>query len=154
MATAVSWKPLLLRALDSNAHVKHSTFFQLVLPPSLACFSCLILIENYVAGDDRLQRKTFQSDGRLQVRSVLFFLHLDRRRLGLNLFDNTNNYLSMQQREKAWFASSLKSRLQYLAPAPRLPDISNVSGEENQLDPSEGPVEAFCLLLFDPEQVR
>lgn len=60
----------------------------------------------------------------------------------------------MQQREKAWFASSLKSRLQYLAPAPRLPDISNGSGEENQLDPSEGPVEAFCLLLFDPEQVR
>ncbi|CAL9088893.1 unnamed protein product [Musa textilis] len=166
MATAASWKPLLLRALDSNAHLKHSAFFQLVLPTSLACFSYLILIGNYVAGDYRLQRKTFQSDGRLQIEEIkhchfgeicwYFTESWEQFRINgkIDIIDGANSdACKLQHREKAWFASSLKSRLQYLAPAPRLPDISNGSGEENQLDPSEGPVEAFCLLLFDPEQV-
>lgn len=60
----------------------------------------------------------------------------------------------MQKREKAWFASSLKSRLQYLALTPSLPAIAtNDPGEEIKLDPSEGPVDTFCLLIFDPDQV-
>ncbi|KAG6523059.1 hypothetical protein ZIOFF_020218 [Zingiber officinale] len=60
----------------------------------------------------------------------------------------------MQKREKAWFASSLKSQLQYLAPTPSFPTIAiNDPGEEIELDPSEGPVDVFCLLIFDPDQV-
>ncbi|URD96831.1 pyridoxamine 5'-phosphate oxidase [Musa troglodytarum] len=132
--------------------------------------------------DYRLQRKTFQSDGRLQEDTNEIQINTDRRSAKIeeikhchfgeicwyftesweqfringkiDIIDGANSdACKLQHREKAWFASSLKSRLQYLAPAPRLPDISNGSGEENQLDPSEGPVEAFCLLLFDPEQV-
>lgn len=64
----------------------------------------------------------------------------------------------MQQREKSWFASSLKSRMQYIAPAPGQPMIAIEQPSQSQsqsppLDPSVGPVGAFCLLVLDPNQV-
>ncbi|KAH1045497.1 hypothetical protein J1N35_036281 [Gossypium stocksii] len=50
-------------------------------------------------------------------------------------------------------SSSVKSRLQYLGPNPSLPRISeHQSEEEVRLDPSIGPVAAFCLLVLDPDQ--
>jgi pyridoxamine 5'-phosphate oxidase len=58
----------------------------------------------------------------------------------------------MQQREKSWFASSPKSRLQYLGPNPGLPCLSEQPDQEF-LDPSTGPVGAFCVLILDPDQV-
>ncbi|THF98156.1 hypothetical protein TEA_024365 [Camellia sinensis var. sinensis] len=61
--------------------------------------------------------------------------------------------LKLQQREKAWFASSVKSRLQYLGPNPGLPSLGEQSSSESSLDPSAGPVDAFCLLVLDPDQV-
>ncbi|XP_065005364.1 pyridoxine/pyridoxamine 5'-phosphate oxidase 2-like isoform X5 [Musa acuminata AAA Group] len=133
MATAASWKPLLLRALDSNAHLKHSAFFQLAT----------------IGSNGRPSNRTVVFRG-FQEDTNVIQINTDRRSAKIEEIKHCH---FGEQREKAWFASSLKSRLQYLAPAPRLPDISNGSGEENQLDPSEGPVEAFCLLLFDPEQV-
>lgn len=59
----------------------------------------------------------------------------------------------MQERENAWFASSLKSRLQYLGPNPGLPCLSEQPAQECSPDPSTGPVAAFCLLILDPDQV-
>ncbi|XP_064962251.1 pyridoxine/pyridoxamine 5'-phosphate oxidase 2-like isoform X7 [Musa acuminata AAA Group] len=132
MATAASWKPLLLRALDSNAHLKHSAFLQLAT----------------IGSNGRPSNRTVVFRG-FQEDTNVIQINTDRRSAKIEEIKHCH----FGEREKAWFASSLKSRLQYLAPAPRLPDISNGSGEENQLDPSEGPVEAFCLLLFDPEQV-
>ncbi|KAF9602472.1 hypothetical protein IFM89_028486 [Coptis chinensis] len=61
--------------------------------------------------------------------------------------------VKLQEREKAWFASSLRSRLQYLGPSPGLPCISEEPSQEFSLDATAGPVHAFCLLVFDPEQV-
>lgn len=58
----------------------------------------------------------------------------------------------IQQREKSWFASSLKSRLQYLGLSPGLPRLSEQPDLE-YLDHSTGPVSAFCLLVLDPDQV-
>lgn len=63
------------------------------------------------------------------------------------------HFFLMQQREKAWFASSLKSRLQYLGPTPGLPSPSEQPSVEPSLDPSTGPSDAFCLLVLDPDQV-
>lgn len=58
-------------------------------------------------------------------------------------------------REKAWFACSLKSRMQYLVPAPGVPFVSEQQPTEiPTLDPSVGPVGVFCLLVLDPDQVR
>lgn len=59
----------------------------------------------------------------------------------------------VQQREKSWFASSQKSRLQYLGPNPGLPSLDEQPPKEIFLDKLEGPVDAFCLLVLDPDQV-
>lgn len=59
----------------------------------------------------------------------------------------------VQQREKSWFASSQKSKLQYLGPNPGLPSLDEQPPKEIFLDKLEGPVDAFCLLVLDPDQV-
>ncbi|KAJ6710298.1 PYRIDOXINE-5-PHOSPHATE OXIDASE [Salix koriyanagi] len=59
----------------------------------------------------------------------------------------------MQQREKLWFASSIKSRLQYLGPNPGIPCLSEQSPDEFLLDSSSGLVTTFCLLVLEPDQV-
>ncbi|KAJ8440632.1 hypothetical protein Cgig2_031049 [Carnegiea gigantea] len=59
----------------------------------------------------------------------------------------------MQQREKSWFASSLRSRMQYLGPDVGLPSINEELPKNISLDPFVGPVGAFCLLVLDPEKV-
>jgi len=58
----------------------------------------------------------------------------------------------MQQREKSWFASSLRSRMQYLDPDLGLPSIYEELPKNISLDPSVGPVGTFCLLVLDPEK--
>ncbi|CAL9052720.1 unnamed protein product [Musa banksii] len=165
MATAASWKPLLLRALDSNAHLKHSAFFQLATIGSNGRPSNrTVVFRGFQEDTNVIQINTDRRSAKIEEIKHCHFGEIcwyfteswEQFRINgkIDIIDGANSdACKLQQREKAWFASSLKSRLQYLAPAPRLPDISNGSGEENQLDPSEGPVEAFCLLLFDPEQV-
>ena len=59
----------------------------------------------------------------------------------------------MEQREKSWFGSSLRSRMQYLGPDLGLPSINEELPKNISLDPSVGPVGAFCLLVLDPEKV-
>ncbi|KAM1406157.1 hypothetical protein ACFX2F_000903 [Malus domestica] len=58
-----------------------------------------------------------------------------------------------KQREKCWFSTSLRSRLQYLGPHPGLPDPSEETPAQVFLDPSAGPAAAFCVLVLDPQQV-
>ncbi|XP_074585161.1 pyridoxine/pyridoxamine 5'-phosphate oxidase 2 isoform X2 [Curcuma longa] len=129
-----SWKPLLLKSLDSNAHLKHSAFFQLAT----------------VGSDGRPSNRTVVFRG-FQEGTDMIQINTDRRSAKI---EEIQHCRFGEQREKAWFASSLKSRLQYLASTPSLPAITtNDPGEELKLDPSEGPVDAFCLLIFDPDQV-
>ncbi|PPD68997.1 hypothetical protein GOBAR_DD34123 [Gossypium barbadense] len=117
------WKQLLLNALESNSHLKHSSYFQ------LATVGC----------NGRPSNRTLVFRG-FQESSDKFHINTDNR--------------THKQREKSWFASSVKSRLQYLGPNPGLPRISeHQSEEEVRLDPSIGPVAAFCLLVLDPDQV-
>ena len=59
----------------------------------------------------------------------------------------------MQKRAEAWSSISLKSRMQYLGPSPNLPYIAEQPAKEPVLDPCSGPVDAFCLLVLDPDQV-
>lgn len=73
-----------------------------------------------------------------------YLLKLDLLLFSFNFF--------MQQREKSWFDSSLKSRLQYLGSTPGLP-CEGEQQEQEFLDPSTGPVSTFCLLILDPDRV-
>uniref|UniRef100_A0A804PJG0 Uncharacterized protein n=1 Tax=Zea mays TaxID=4577 RepID=A0A804PJG0_MAIZE len=59
-----------------------------------------------------------------------------------------------KHKEKAWFSSSVKSRLQYLGPQPGIPVLDDEHVKGVHLDPLAGPVDAFCLLVLDPEKVR
>jgi hypothetical protein len=62
--------------------------------------------------------------------------------------------LLSQHKEKAWFSSSVKSRLQYLGPQPGILVLDDEHVKGVHLDPLAGPVDAFCLLVLDPEKVR
>nr|AGT17418.1 hypothetical protein SHCRBa_218_D04_R_180 [Saccharum hybrid cultivar R570] len=59
----------------------------------------------------------------------------------------------LQHREKAWFSSSVKSRLQYLGPQPGILVLDDEHVKDVHLDQLAGPVDAFCLLVLDPEKV-
>ncbi|XP_024441113.1 pyridoxine/pyridoxamine 5'-phosphate oxidase 2 isoform X2 [Populus trichocarpa] len=133
MGTVTQWKQLLLSALESNSHLKHSPYFQ------FATIGC---------------------NGRPSNRSVVFRgFEENSDRIQINTDCRTRKIEELkhcpfaEQREKSWFASSLKSRLQYLGPNPGLPCLSEQSLNEFFLDPSSGPVATFCLLVLDPDQV-
>ncbi|XP_042398818.1 pyridoxine/pyridoxamine 5'-phosphate oxidase 2-like isoform X1 [Zingiber officinale] len=161
-----SWKPLLLKSLDSNAHLKHSAFFQLATIGSNGRPSNrTVVFRGFQEDTDMIQINTdcrsvkIEEIQHCRFGEVCWYFTESweqfRLKGTIDIIDATNSdALKLQKREKAWFASSLKSRLQYLAPTPSLPAIAiHDPGEEIQLDPSEGPVDAFCLLIFDPDQV-
>ncbi|KAJ9681126.1 hypothetical protein PVL29_020154 [Vitis rotundifolia] len=129
MGTVVSWKQLLLRALDSNSSLKHSSFFQLIEELKHCPFAeiCWYFTDSW---------EQFRINGRVDV-----------------IDGSDPDPMKLQERENAWFASSLKSRLQYLGPNPGLPSLSEQPAQEGSLDLSTGPVAAFCLLILDPDQV-
>ncbi|XP_061998013.1 pyridoxine/pyridoxamine 5'-phosphate oxidase 2 isoform X2 [Rosa rugosa] len=127
------WKQLLLTALESNAHLRHSSYFQLA---------------------------TIGSNGRPSNRTVVFRgFQEDSDKIQINTDCRTRKIEELkhcpfaEQREKSWFSGSLRSRLQYLGPSPGLPNLSEQPSNEVSLDPSTGPVGAFCLLVLDPHQV-
>ncbi|GKU96611.1 hypothetical protein SLEP1_g9828 [Rubroshorea leprosula] len=71
-----------------------------------------------------------------------------------DIIDGSNpDCVKIQQREKAWFSTSVKSQLQYLGPNPGLPFLSEQPIQDLSIDSSTGPVNALCLLVLDPDQV-
>lgn len=58
----------------------------------------------------------------------------------------------LQLREKAWFDSSPRSRGAFAAPHPGHPKASE-SSEPPQVDPDQGPLDTFCVLTLEPEEV-
>ncbi|TXG63054.1 hypothetical protein EZV62_010048 [Acer yangbiense] len=122
------WKQLLLNALESNSHLKHSSYVQLVEELKHCPFAeiCWYFTDSW---------EQFRINGRIDI------------------IDGSNpDSEKLQIREKSWFASSPRSRLQYLGPYPGLPQLSE-EPQETSVDPSAGPVSEFCLLVLDPEQV-
>ncbi|XP_021767308.1 pyridoxine/pyridoxamine 5'-phosphate oxidase 2-like isoform X2 [Chenopodium quinoa] len=133
MNTATPWKQLLLHALEANSHLKHSLFFQLA---------------------------SVGANGKPANRTVVFRGFQDETdKIQINTDCRTRKIEDLkhcpfaEQREKSWFASSFKSRLQYLGPDPGIPSITEELPKDFSLDPSAGPVDAFCLLVLDPDQV-
>ncbi|KAF5464495.1 hypothetical protein F2P56_014568 [Juglans regia] len=126
------WKQLLLNALESNSHLRHSSFFQLAT----------------VGLNGRPSNRTVVFRG-LEENTDKIQIHTDYR---THKIEELRHCPYAEQREKSWYASSLKSRLQYLGPSPDLPCLSELPDQEF-LDHSTGPVGAFCLLVLDPDQV-
>ncbi|XP_073111922.1 pyridoxine/pyridoxamine 5'-phosphate oxidase 2 isoform X1 [Elaeis guineensis] len=159
------WKPLLLKALDSNSHLKHSAFFQLATIGSNGRpANRTVVFRGFQENCDKIQINTDVRSSKIEDIKRCPFGEIcwyftdswEQFRISgrIDIINGSNSDpLKLQQREKAWFASSPKSRLQYLGPTPGLPVINENPGAENQLDSSAGPVDAFCLLILDPEQV-
>jgi hypothetical protein len=55
-------------------------------------------------------------------------------------------------REKAWFDSSPRSRGAFAAPYPGHPKSSEAS-EPPKVDPEQGPLDTFCVLTLEPEEI-
>ncbi|KAJ4952146.1 hypothetical protein NE237_028978 [Protea cynaroides] len=163
-ATATApWKQLILKALESNANVNHS-FLQLATVRSNGRpANRTVVFRGFLEGSDKIQINTDYRSRKIDEIMHCPFAEIcwyftdswEQFRINgtIDVIDGSNaDPVKLQQREKAWFASSMKSRLQYLGPSPGLPCISE-SPIMSPLDPSAGPVGAYCLLVLEPEEV-
>ncbi|CDP08652.1 unnamed protein product [Coffea canephora] len=159
------WKQLLLNALQSNSHLKHSSYFQLATVGNNGRPSNrTVVFRGFQDDSDKIQMNTDSRTRKIEdlkhcpFAEICWYFTDTWEQFRINgKVDIIDGYsadpLKLQHREKAWFASSLRSRLQYLGPTPGLPSLDEELSEKTSLDPSTGPVGAFCLLLLDPDQV-
>lgn len=164
-AIVAPWKQLLLNALQSNSHLKHSSYFQL----ATIGFNCrpanrTVVFRGFQENSDKIQIHTDCRTHKIEELKNCPFAEICWYHTGsweqfringrVDVIDGSNpDPLKLQQREKAWFASSPRSRLQFLGPHAGLPSVSEQSSIESSVDHSTGPVDAFCLLVLDPDQV-
>ncbi|XP_020675652.1 pyridoxine/pyridoxamine 5'-phosphate oxidase 2 isoform X1 [Dendrobium catenatum] len=164
-ATAVQqWRALLAGALESNAHLNHSSYFQLAtISVNGRPANRTVVFRGFQEGSDNILINTDRRTKKVEeithnpYGEICWYFTESWEQFRINgridIIDcSTRDLAKLQQREEAWFASSLNSRLQSLRPFPRLPVLEEPC-EDYQLDPSTGPVDSFCLLVFGPEQV-
>ncbi|WMV30954.1 hypothetical protein MTR67_024339 [Solanum verrucosum] len=180
MSSSAPWKQLLLNSINTNSHLKHSTYFQLATVGSNGRPSNrTVVFRGFQDGTDKIQINTDSrscklcivlrtDDGLLESVQIEDLKHCPfaevcwyftetweqfRIHGRVDMIDASNSDPDkLKQREAAWFAGSVRSRLQYLGPTPGLPSLDEQPLNDS-LDSSAGPVDAFCLLLLDPEQV-
>ncbi|XP_020585659.1 pyridoxine/pyridoxamine 5'-phosphate oxidase 2 isoform X2 [Phalaenopsis equestris] len=163
-ATAAQhWRALLAAALDSNAHLKHSTYFQLAtVSVNGRPANRTVVFRGFQEGSDNIlintdsRTRKIEEINQFHYGEICWYFTESWEQFRINgridvIDSSTRDLAKQQQRKESWFASSLKSRLQYLRPVPRLPVLEE-SSEDYQLDPSIGPLDSFCLLVFNPEQ--
>ncbi|RAL54217.1 hypothetical protein DM860_004688 [Cuscuta australis] len=164
-ATAPPWKHLLLNSLSSNSHLKHAIYLQLAtVGPNGRPSNRTVVFRGFADNSDKIQINTDSRTRKMEELRHCPFAEIcwyftdswEQYRINgrVDVIDASNpNPDKLRQRERAWFESSLRSRMQYLGPSPGLPSLNDQSSQEPTLDPSAGPVDAFCLLVLDPEQV-
>ncbi|XP_076954490.1 pyridoxine/pyridoxamine 5'-phosphate oxidase 2-like isoform X1 [Bidens hawaiensis] len=164
--TAAPWKQLLLNAFQSNSHLRHSSYFQLAtVGPNGMPANRTVVFRGFQDATNKIQINTDSRTHKIQDLNHCPFAEIcwyftdswEQFRINgpVDVIDGSNpDSMKLQQREKAWFASSPKSRLQYLGPNPGLPSLGDQPDQgPSSLDPAAGPVPAFCLLVLDPHQV-
>ncbi|KAG5251677.1 pyridoxine 5'-phosphate oxidase-related family protein [Salix suchowensis] len=160
---------LLLRAIESNSHLRHSFFFLslLVIKPS----NRPVVFRGFEENSDRIQINTD-----FRTRKIEELNHCPFAEICWYFSDSWEHSGSMEELKlsmgpipirksfrfcslhyiillRDWFASYIKSRLQYLVPNPGIPCLSEQSPDEFLLDFSSGLVTTFCLLVLEPDQV-
>ncbi|XP_052201264.1 pyridoxine/pyridoxamine 5'-phosphate oxidase 2 isoform X2 [Diospyros lotus] len=158
------WKQLLLNALDCNSSLKHSSFFQLATIGSNGRPSNrTVVFRGFLENTEKIQINTDSRSRKIDdlkhcpYAEICWYFTESWEQFRINgridVIDvSCPDPVKLQQREKAWFACSLKSRLQYLGSDPGLPSLAEQPLPESSLDPSARPVDAFCLLILDPDQ--
>ncbi|GAU37408.1 hypothetical protein TSUD_361130 [Trifolium subterraneum] len=164
-SSIIAWKQLLLNAMESNTHLKHSSYMQLATVGTNGKPSNRTVVfrgfqdntDNILINTDTRTRK-IEELKRCSFAEICWYFTDSWEQFRINghvdIIDGTNpDPIKLQQREKSWFASSVRSRSQYLGPEPGLPRLNEQTQPEISLDPSIGPVDAFCLLILEPDQV-
>ncbi|CAI0440455.1 unnamed protein product [Linum tenue] len=162
---AVPWKQLLLTALESNAHLKHSSFLQLA---TIGCngrpSNRTVVFRGFEESSDKIQINTDSRTRKIEELKRCSYAEIcwyftdswEQFRISglVDIIDgSSSDPAKVEQRHRSWFASSVRSRMQYLGPNPGLPALTEHPHQELVLDPSSGPVAAFCLLVLDPNEV-
>ncbi|XP_027335481.1 pyridoxine/pyridoxamine 5'-phosphate oxidase 2 isoform X2 [Abrus precatorius] len=162
---SLAWKQLLLNALESNSHLKHSSFISFATVGTNGTPSNrTVVFRGFQDNTDNIQIHTDARTRKIEELKLCSSAEIcwyftdswEQFRINgkVDIIDGSNpDPLKLQQRENSWFASSLRSRSQYLWPNPGLPCLNEQAQPEISLDPSTGPVDAFCLLILEPNQV-
>ncbi|GAB2224098.1 hypothetical protein Droror1_Dr00004845 [Drosera rotundifolia] len=162
---AAPWKQLVLKSLDYNSHLKSSSFFQLATIGSNGRpANRTVVFRGFQDDSDRILINTDTRTHKVEdlkhcpFAEICWYFTDSWEQFRINgqveiIDGSSTDPLKLHQREKSWFTSSLKSRLQYLGPYPGLPSIGDDPPSNLTLDPSAPPVDAFCLLVLDPDQV-
>ncbi|KAJ7563520.1 hypothetical protein O6H91_03G113700 [Diphasiastrum complanatum] len=159
------WRHLLSNALQANQHLKHSRYLQLAtVRANGSPANRTIVFRGFVEGTDKLQ---FTTDSRSQkIHEIKFCpkgeicyyftdtweqfrIHGLLEIIGKSETDMNKKLI----REKAWFSSSSKSRMQFAGPHPGLPVVASQDDHEPELDSEQGPVDCFCVVTLEPEEV-
>ncbi|CAM6021318.1 unnamed protein product [Sphagnum balticum] len=163
MASLGSWREILQSAIQNHKHLKHSQHLQLAtVRADGRPANRTLVFRGFVDGTDKLQ---FTTDSRSQKTEEMkhcpfgeicyyFTETWEQFRLNgiLDLIGSTELDPSKKTlREKAWFDSSPRSRASFASPHPGYPKSSEF--EQPQLDPSQGPIDTFCVLTLDPKEV-
>ncbi|XP_073278769.1 pyridoxine/pyridoxamine 5'-phosphate oxidase 2-like isoform X2 [Primulina huaijiensis] len=173
-SVAASWKQLLLNSIQSNSHLNHSSYLQIATVASNGRPSNrTVVFRGFQDDGHKIQINTDSRTRKIDDLKHCPFAEIcwyftntwEQFRIGgqVDVIDGTNSdpvklqfpfNLYAKQRERSWFACSLKSRMQYLAPAPRILFASEQQPTETPtLDSSMSPVGVFCLLVLNPGQV-
>lgn len=160
----VPWKQLLLRALESQSHLKHSIYFQLATVGTNGRPSNrTVVFRGFQDNTDKIQINSDTRSRKIEELKSCPFSEIcwyfteswEQFRINgrVDVIDGSNSDPEkLQIREKSWFGCSMKARLQYLDPEQGCLSV-NEQPKEFSLDPCAGPVDAFCVLILDPDQV-
>ncbi|XP_010559122.1 PREDICTED: pyridoxine/pyridoxamine 5'-phosphate oxidase 2 [Tarenaya hassleriana] len=166
MGTVVPpWKQLVLGAIEANSHLNHSSYIQLAtIGLSGRPSNRTVVFRGFEENSDTIRINTdirSRKIGELKhcpFSEICWYFSDSWEQFRINgridVIDASNpDPIKLQKREKAWFDSSIKSRLNYLCPTPGLPCNNEQPNQEAHLDPSSGPVVEYCLLLLDPDKI-
>ncbi|KAG7019079.1 Pyridoxine/pyridoxamine 5'-phosphate oxidase 2, partial [Cucurbita argyrosperma subsp. argyrosperma] len=164
-SAAAPWKSLLLSALESNAQIKHSTFLHLAtIGANGRPSNRTVVFRGFEEGTDRIHIYTDSRSRKIEELKTCPFAEIswyfteswEQFRISgrIEVVDaSCLDATKFKKRAEAWSSISPKSRMQYLGPSPNLPYIAEQPAKEPVLDSCSGPVDAFCLLVLDPDQV-
>ncbi|OAE34832.1 hypothetical protein AXG93_2528s2000 [Marchantia polymorpha subsp. ruderalis] len=183
MAAITPWRQLLLESIQANKHLKHSEYFQLatvrengkpanrtvvfssrcfIKPAQSWRFTFQYFTVTGVPDPNKANVKQFTIEEiKAQAFGEICWYFTDTReqfRISGTLDvigEADRNAVRLKMRERAWFQSSPNSRLQFVGPSPGFPCPEGGPNDSTtpQLDPAQGPVENFCLVTLEPQEV-
>ncbi|XP_047336263.1 pyridoxine/pyridoxamine 5'-phosphate oxidase 2 [Impatiens glandulifera] len=161
------WKQLLLTALESNSSTTKNSaaFIQLAtLGPDGRPANRTVVFRGFQEMTEKIQINTDCRSRKIDdlkhcpYAEICWYFTESWEQFRINgrvdvIDGSCSDLMKLQQREKAWFASSLRSRLQYLGPHPGLPSLTEQDPPPSIIDAGGGPVDSFCQLVLEPDKV-